>query len=46
MQTAFLKLNFLETANFVEESISFFEQKQYEDKVFKEKLSSLSFAIE
>ena len=46
MQTAFLKLNFLETANFVEESISFFEQKQYEDKVFREKLSSLSFAIE
>ena len=46
MQTAFIKLNFLETANFVEDSISFFEQKQYEDKVFRDKLSTLSSAIE
>ena len=45
MQKPFLKLNFGEIANFVEESTSFFEQNSSEDPLFKEKLSSLSDLI-
>lgn len=45
LQKPFLKLNFEEIANFVDETTSFFEQKLREDPIFKEKLEKLSKII-